>query len=89
MSSTSQTGAQPSTSSRLGPADASLLIGPGTAITGRSRSAAASTVYIEPPVAPDSTTTSTSHSAATMRLRAGNCHGAARRPSGYSLSRVP
>ena len=56
------------------PTDVALVIGPGTAITGRSRSTAASTVYIEPPEAPDSTTTSTSLSAATMRLRAGKCH---------------
>ena len=58
------------------PADDGLRTEPGTAITWMSRSAASSTVCIEPPAAWDSTTTTRSASAAMIRLRAGNRHAA-------------
>ena len=60
---------------------ASLRTGPGTAITVTPRWSAACTVWNEPPLARDSTTTTTSAKAPRIRLRAGKRQGSGRAPS--------
>ena len=52
--------------------DGTQLGGPGTAMRGTPRSSASEAVISEPPRSRDSTTTTTSERAATMRLRRGN-----------------
>ena len=56
---------------------------PGTAITVHPWSRAARAVMSEPPVTPDSTTTTTPARPAITRFRAGNRHGSGRVPGGY------
>src|SRR5947208_3006501 len=53
------------------------------------RASAACTVWNEPPLARDSTTTTTSARAARMRLRAGNRQPSGRAPSGVPVMAVP
>jgi hypothetical protein len=73
----------------LGYDETGLRTDPGTAITGRSRAMAASTVCRDPPFSADSTTTTTSAKAAMTRLRTGNLHGSGLAPIGASLSSRP
>ena len=74
MSAVEQTGKAPSASSALVPSEVALRIDPGTAPTGIPASAAASTVWRDPPWCRLSTTTTTSLKAASSRLRTGNRH---------------
>ena len=89
MSSTPSTGAAPSRMSALVPSAARLAALPGTAITGTPRSAASVAVMSEPPRSRDSTTTTISDSAATIRLRSGNRNGSGRVPGGISVRSRP
>ena len=83
------TGGAPSRISWLVPAAARLRTEPGTAITSTERSMAAWAVISEPPRSRLSTTTSTSLSAAMMRLRMGNRNGSGAVPGGHSDSSRP
>ena len=71
------------------PAAARLRTEPGTAITSTDRSMAAWAVISDPPRSRLSTTTSTSLSAAMMRLRIGNRNGSGAVPGGHSDSSRP
>ena len=83
------TGAAPSRSSWFVPAAARLRTDPGTAITSTHRSIAAWAVISDPPRSRLSTTTSTSLSAARMRLRIGKRNGSGGVPGGHSDSSTP
>ena len=71
------------------PAAARLRTEPGTAITSIERSIAACAVISDPPRSRLSTTTSTSLSAARMRLRSGKRNASGAVPGGHSESSTP
>ncbi len=71
------------------PAAARLRTDPGTAITSIERSIAACAVISDPPRSRLSTTTSTSLSAARMRLRSGKRNASGAVPGGHSESSTP
>ena len=85
----SVTGVAPSRISWLVPAAARFCTAPGTAITSIERSSASRAVVSDPPRSRLSTTTSTSLSAARMRLRIGNRNFSGAVPGGHSDSSRP
>ena len=83
------TGVAPSRISWLVPAAARFCTAPGTAITSIERSSASRAVVSDPPRSRLSTTTSTSLSAARMRLRIGKRNFSGAVPGGHSDSSRP
>ena len=71
------------------PRESPLVISPGTANTSRPSSSAKSAVIRAPLRSRASTTTVAALRPATMRLRAGNRHGAGSTPGGYSEAISP